>query len=586
MTLLDETGVSSPDAALPADPVKVAIRLRPPVRSGITERFGPTDPQRGWDIAAHPKIARILSNRKFQFALILPNQIIFWLVIFLGILGTVVPGLNFGTAITWYIWFCLVFVLMVAVGRAWCVMCPFGGFGEWVQRRAFWKRTQHRLGLGRKLPEPIARYGFLLSVVSFLLLTWIEEYFNIAGPGGPWATSFMVLGIVGGALLFFLVFERRTFCRYFCPLTALIGTAGATGSVAGFRTRDRQVCLDCKTKECMRGGVNGYGCPWYTWPGSADSNLACGLCSECYKGCPEGNIGLYLQKPLTSVIAPTRRRADVAWAVAVLWGLVIFQQVNATNVYADVDNWLNKGMGLAYPNPIDYIGIIGVVALLMAGIVKGVERLLARRDLEPPDVNRAPYPSPSAHPILSSGPVLTPGVSLASGVSIASGIPAAPAMALAGGGSTALATWAGSGSDGPGSSTFVSRTSRFRMYFLPLMYGLIPVVAADYFARQLPKFFKHASRIVPAVGHLFGAGSTSSSLYSTRLLSNPGIVEVQLAVIALGMVASMWASWRISGRELVGISRNAAAARAVALALPLACGVAAGILYVIMHAAS
>jgi len=593
MTLLDETGVSSPDAAPHPDPVKVAIHLRPPVRSGVTERFGPTDPERGWDIAAHPKIARILSNRKFQFALILPNQVIFWLVIFLGILGTVVPGLNFGTAITWYIWFCLVFVLMVVVGRAWCVMCPFGGFGEWVQRRAFWKRTQHRLGLGRKLPEPIARYGFLLSVASFLILTWIEEYFNIAGPGGPWATSFMVLGIVGGALLFFLVFERRTFCRYFCPLTALIGTVGATGSVAGFRTRDRQVCLDCKTKDCMRGGVNGYGCPWYTWPGSADSNLACGLCSECFKGCPEGNIGLYLQKPLTSVVAPTRRRADVAWAVAVLWGLVIFQQVNATNVYADVDNWLNKGMGLAYPNPIDYIGIIGIVALLMAGIVKGVERLLARRDLEPPAVNRAPYPSPSAHPLLGSAMTVTPGVSLASGLQMSP----APALSVAGGGGSVAAggrgvtgagalTGAGSVTSELGSATFISRASRFRMYFLPLMYGLIPVVGADYFARQLPKFFKHASRIVPAVGHLFGAGSTSSSLYNTRILSNPAIVEVQLAVVAIGMVASMWASWRISGRDLVGISKSPAAARAVALALPLACGVAAGVLYVIMHAAS
>jgi len=250
-------------------------------------------------------------------------------------------------------------------------------------------------------------------------------------------------------------------------------------------------------------------------------------------------------------------------------------------------------MGLAYPNPIDYIGIIGIVALLMAGIVKGVERLLARRDLEPPAVNRAPYPPPTAHPLLSSAMAVTPGVSLASGLEMTP----APALSGAGGGGTVPAggrgvtgagalTRAGSVTGEPGSATFISRTSRFRMYFLPLMYGLIPVVAADYFARQLPKFFKHASRIVPAVGHLFGAGSTSSSLYNTRILSNPAIVEVQLAVIAIGMVASMWASWRISGRELVGISKSPAAARVVALALPLACGVAAGVLYVIMHAAS
>jgi len=571
MTLLNEPGVSSPEVAPPRDPVAVAIRLRPPVRSGVTERFGPSDPPKDWDLAAHRRVARILRSRKFQFALILPNQIIFWLVIFLGLLGTVVPGLNFGTAITWYIWFGLVFVMMVVVGRAWCVMCPFGGFAEWIQRRGLWTRTQRRLGLGRKLPEPIARYGFLLSVGSFLLLTWIEEYFNIAGPGGPWATSFMVLGIVGGALLFFLVFERRTFCRYFCPLTALIGTVGAMGSVAGFRTRDRQVCLDCKTKDCMRGGVNGYGCPWYTWPGSADSNLSCGLCSECFKGCPEDNIGLYVQKPLTSVVAPTRRRADIAWAVAVLWGLVLFQQFNATNVYASMDGWLTRVTHLAYPNPVDYVGVIALVALVMAGIVKVAEGALARGDLDPaPATSRAPFPAPAS------------GLSLTSGLSLASGLGTSPAVTLAGVAGPGLAPSVGE----PGSASFISRTSRFRMYFLPLMYGLIPVVGADYFARQLPKFFKHASRIVPSVGHLFGAGSTSSALYNTRILSNPGIVGVQVAVIALGMFASMWASWKISGRDLVGISRHPVAARAVALALPLVCGLTAGILYVITHAAS
>jgi hypothetical protein len=115
MTLLDESGVSPPEAAPPSDPVAVAVRLRPPVRAGVAERFTPTDPPKGWDLAAHPRIARILRSRRFQFALIVPNQIVFWLVISLGLLGTVVPGLNFGTAITWYIWFCLVFVMMVVV---------------------------------------------------------------------------------------------------------------------------------------------------------------------------------------------------------------------------------------------------------------------------------------------------------------------------------------------------------------------------------------------------------------------------------------------------------------------------------------
>ncbi|HEX9031657.1 MAG TPA: 4Fe-4S binding protein [Streptosporangiaceae bacterium] len=503
------------------EPVSVALHLRPPQRAGAEARFAPSDPPRGWDITRNPRIARIVRDRRFQFLLILPNQIIFWTVIFVGLLGTADPGLNFGTAITWYVWFCLVFVLMVALGRAWCAMCPFGGFAEWIQRRTFFRRTQSALGLGRKLPEPIARFGFVIPVASFLLLTWLEEFFNIAGPGNPADTSLMVAGIVSSALLFFLVFERRTFCRYFCPLTTLIGTVGSMGTVAGFRTRDREVCLSCETKDCMRGGENGYGCPWYTWPGSSDSNLYCGLCSECFKSCPSDNVGLYLQKPLTSVIAPTRRRPDVAWGIALLWGLVVYQQVNATVSYTAAEDWLNKVMSFPhYPNPVAYLGTIGLLAALTAAATLGISALLARRDV----------------------------------------------------------TFASAG-------RFQDHASRFRSFFVPLAYGMIPVVGADYFARQLPKFFQHATRVIPSVQHLIGAGGAHSPLYSMALLSDPRIITAQLVVIGLGTAASLWSTWRITNRELVPVSRNATAVRVASLSLVLICGIAAAWLYVLIQAA-
>ena len=112
----------------PSDQLSAAVRLRAPKREGLEERFAATDPAPGLELTANPRFARLVRNRKFQFLLILPNQIVFWTVIFVGILGTAIPGLNFGAAITWYVWFCLVFVMMVVVGRAWCAMCPFGGF--------------------------------------------------------------------------------------------------------------------------------------------------------------------------------------------------------------------------------------------------------------------------------------------------------------------------------------------------------------------------------------------------------------------------------------------------------------------------
>lgn len=514
-----------------ARPAPVNVRLRPPNREGLAEHFTPTDPAPAWDLTRNPRVAKLVKNRKFQFFLILPNQIIFWTVIFLGILGTVVPGINFATAITWYIWFCLVFVLMVIVGRGWCAMCPFGGFAEWLQRRTFWQRTQKTLGLGRKLPEPVARYGLLLSVGTFVLLTWIEERFNIAGPGNPADTGLMVIGIVASAVIVFLVFERRTFCRYLCPLSALIGSVGAVGSAAGFRTRDREVCVSCKTKECMRGGEEGYGCPWYTWPGSADSNLSCGLCSECYKGCPSGNVGLFIQPPLTSVIAPQRRRADLAWSVAFLFGLVLYQQINATNGYATMDNWLNRVTHIGpYPNPVGYLGMIIGLGFVVAALAWAASKLIMK--------------DPATLPVTDK-----------------------------------LAAAARSRS-------FVDRTSQFRSFFVPVAYGLIPVVGSDFLARQLPKFFKHSLRIVPAIGSWFGAGSTHSTLYHTHILSNPQIVIAQLIVIGVGMAASLWATHKIAVRDIRPSAAHPLAAELAGISMVLVAAFAAGFLYVIMHAAS
>lgn len=529
MSTLQEPISSSDGASYPRhvdleDPIETAVRLRPPETRWAREHFAATDPHPGWELTRYRWVHRLVSSRRFQFALILPNQIIFWLVIFVGLAGTVVPGLNFGTAITWYLWFCLVFVMMVVVGRAWCSMCPFGGFAEWLQRKALWRRTQKTLGLGRKLPEPIARYGFLLSVGAFLLLTWFEEYFNIAGPGAPSDTSWMVVGIVASAVTVFLVFERRTFCRYLCPLSALIGSIGSVGSAAGFRTKDRDVCLECKTKECMRGGTSGYGCPWYTWPASADSNLACGLCSECFKACPSDNVGLFVQPPMRSIIAPRRRRPDVALAVLLLWGLVLFQQVNATSAYASLDGWLNRLVHFPqYPNPVDYLGITLLGALLTGGVIWVMSRVFGRSEQK--QLSAAPKTS-----LLAGHP-------------------------------------------------------RFLSFLLPLSYGLIPVVGADFFARQLPKMFLHVARLIPAVGAIFGLGSTHSSLYNVAILSVPQIVIAQVVVIALGTVGASWATWRIASKELGPVSNNLAALRVASMSLVVACGAAAGFLYVIMHAA-
>lgn len=491
------------------DPVSTSVHLRAPETPPIG-RFTKTDP--GVDLTENKYVGgflrRSLRNRKFQFFLILPNQIIFWIVIATGIFGITNPGRNFGPAITWYLWFALVFVITAVIGRGWCAMCPFGGFGEWIQRRTLFQRTQKALGLGKKLPESWAGYGLLFSTLAFVILTFIEEFFNIAGPGAPIATSILVLGIVSFATLSFLLFERRTFCRYLCPLSSLIATVGSMGSVAGFRTKDRDVCLTCQTKDCMRGGEDGFGCPWYTWPGSADTNSFCGLCSECYKACPSDNIGLFVQKPMTSVLEPSKRRLDVGVAVAILLGLVLYQQYNVMGWFTSIDNWLNSAIAFPhYPNPIDYFGGIALVVAVLWFAVNGIQKISSK------DKSRA----------------------------------------------TAL------------------------KWFTAFGYALIPITGFDYFARQLPKFFKHVTRVPAAVLSPLGI---HLGIYNTRLLTNPQIVTVQVGLMGLGTAITLWAVYRITKTDLGPQSKNPKLTTALLMSVAVVVCLVASVLYLPMHAAS
>ena len=205
-----------------------------------------------------------------------------------------------------------------------------------------------------------------------------------------------------------------------------------------------------------------------------------------------------------------------------LWGLVVYQQLNSLSAYGSLDTWLNTHLHIPhYPDPVAYLGIIALLTLATAGLARGIGWLSARRDV---------------------------------------------VFAKAGG--------------------FADKGSQFRTYFLPIAYGLIPVVGADYFARQLPKFFKSAPRVIPAVQHMFGFAGTNSSLYNSHILSDPRIINVQIGVMALGTVAALWATWRITNRELVRVSRNALVVRATTLTMVTICGTAAALLYVSMQAAN
>ena len=486
----------------------------------------PGDVPTGYDLTRLPPVAWWLRRRSWQFQVILPNQILFWVVIAVGLWGAATFDDNFATTITWFVWFSLVFALILVTGRGWCAVCPFGGLAEWVQRGRLWHgrgEAGRGLGLNRPVPRWLADRGCVTTAVTFGVLTWVEEYFEVADGSPPERTSWTVIGIIGFALAAFLVFERRAFCRYLCPLGGLIGVLGAGAPLTGFRSRDRAVCRACTTKECLRGNADAYGCPWFNWPGGSETGVNCGLCGECYRACRTGNVGLWVERPLAALARRHGRRADVAWTAVLLGGLMLHQHLHETSWWERLDGAVNGWTGLPHgPDPVLFVVLTAAYTVALLLPVWLARHLLYRR---PPG-----------------------------------GLP-------------------------DRGSSFTYRTTPFRAYLVPSWYAAVPLLGCDFLAVQLLGFFQDAPKVGPAAGRLLGLDATGPAA-TTELLGTGAVVHLQVALLLAGALASAGVFWRRSAVELGPISRWPRAVRFGGAALMLIGGGLLAWFYVLTQGAA
>jgi hypothetical protein len=109
-----------------------------------------------------------------------------------------------------------------------------------------------------------------------------------------------------------LVFERRTFCRYLCPVGGFIGLYSQVAPIE-LRVKDTAVCARHTDKTCYTGSDEGYGCPWLLFPGGLTNNSYCGLCTECLKTCTHDNIAIFVRPPGADLLKTTGHKLDEAY---------------------------------------------------------------------------------------------------------------------------------------------------------------------------------------------------------------------------------------------------------------------------------
>ncbi|MFC1880532.1 4Fe-4S binding protein [Thermodesulfobacteriota bacterium] len=246
-----------------------------------------------------PWLKKIFKLRSFQFFVILPNFIVFYLFILSSLGGSPVGNRNIAIIFVWILWWFVLKAIIVPLGgRLWCMVCPLPAPAEWLSRRTLtgvryiqkpFRKLHHRFtGLQKDWPKVMDNI-WLQNVLFLALIS-----FGMILITRPVATAFMFLAILLMSLILALIYRRRIFCQYLCPVGGFLGTY-SMASVTELRAIDRDICKKHKEKSCFSGGPEGWACPWKQYIGTMNRNNYCGMCTECIKSCPKDNIGLFLR---------------------------------------------------------------------------------------------------------------------------------------------------------------------------------------------------------------------------------------------------------------------------------------------------
>ncbi len=266
------------------------------------------------ELTGNAAIKAIVKSRIPQLAIAALLLAGYVFAILSGWAGTPVGNSNFSIVFVWIAWWAILILIAVPFfGRGWCSVCPIPLPGEWLQRGAVLAPpTKRPRWLGLRWPRPLR--NIWLQSICFLLLALFSTVLLTT----PLVTALVLAGLLAAAVALSLVFERRAFCRYVCPVGGFIGLY-AQVSPFELRIKDKALCARCRDKPCYRGSRAGYGCPWDVFPGGLSKNVYCGLCMECIRTCPKDNIALNA-RPCGADLTEPSHRLDEAFKGFIMLG--------------------------------------------------------------------------------------------------------------------------------------------------------------------------------------------------------------------------------------------------------------------------
>ncbi|HET9945052.1 MAG TPA: 4Fe-4S binding protein, partial [Actinomycetes bacterium] len=338
----------------------------------------PRRPVRDRDLLQHRAVAAVLRSRWYPGALQVPVAAVFGLVAYQLLAGPDVAHDNAGTALMWVLWWPLLPVGFLLLGRFWCAVCPFATLSDLVQRA---------VGLYRPVPSFLKAYGIWLIDASFVLITWADHVWGVVG--SPWGSGVLLLLLTTAVVVSGALFQRRAFCRYLCFLGGLAGNYSRTGMVE--LRADPAVCRTCTSQAaCYNGTASVAPCPLFSFPRTMDSSADCNLCANCIKACPHDAITLTLRPPTRELWFVRRPRIEESLLAMAIMGIVLIQNVTMLTVWDDVLDAVAATTRVTQPAVVFTVAFVLAVAFPV-GLLLAASRVAAPASKESVRANVARF---------------------------------------------------------------------------------------------------------------------------------------------------------------------------------------------------
>jgi hypothetical protein len=167
-----------------------------------------------------------------------------------------------------------------------------------------------------------------------------------------------------------LIWEKRAFCRYVCPVSVIVG-AYSKMSFLALRNKSQKICDQCKPNYCEHGSKEGWGCPYGLNVGRLEGNSDCGLCLECTRSCLYKNVSVYKRPFASEAVADNYSEA---WSILAIFTIAIVYCILYLGHWPEVRDWVNLTDKMNW-------GRFGMYALsfwvVVMGIVPGILYLLS-----------------------------------------------------------------------------------------------------------------------------------------------------------------------------------------------------------------